>query len=253
MPPRSTSVGATNVPRAHSARQRHLDHAAARRRACVATCAASASRASASITGPTSIASRRGSPTTSSRIAPSSIASTSGRDVVLNAEDAQRRAALAGAVERGGERIGDDLLGERRAVDDHRVLAAGLGDQHRIVVALRELPRDAARDVGRAGEDHAGDARIGDERRADGLAAPGQELQRRARERPRDAGGEPPRAAISGVCSAGFASTGLPAASAALTSPDEDRQRKIPRRNARRSGRWARRRAPRARARACAA
>ena len=37
---------------------------------------------------------------------------------------------------------------------------------------------------------------------------------------------------MSGVCSAGFATTALPAASAAATWPREDRQRKIPRRDA---------------------
>ena len=77
MPPRSTSVGATNVPRAHSAGSAisTTRSPAARMRA---TCAASAARASSSMTGPTSTASRRGSPTASSRIAPSSIASISG-------------------------------------------------------------------------------------------------------------------------------------------------------------------------------
>ena len=44
-----------------------------------------------------------------------------------------------------------------------------------------------ARDVGGAGEDHARDARIADERGTDRLAATRQELQRRAAERPRDA------------------------------------------------------------------
>ena len=39
-------------------------------------------------------------------------------------------------------------------------------------------------------------------------------------------------AAISGVCSAGFATTALPAASAAATWPGEDRERKIPRADA---------------------
>ena len=62
------------------------------------------------------------------------------RDVILNAEDAQRRAALAGTVECGSERIRDHLLGERRAIDDHCVLAPGFGDQHRVVGAARELP-----------------------------------------------------------------------------------------------------------------
>ena len=103
------------------------------------------------------------------------------RDVVLQAQDAQRRAALAGAVERRGQRIRDHLLGQRRAVDDHRVLAAGLGDQHRVVVAGRELAVDEARDLGGAGEDDARDTRIRDQRRADRLAAPGQQLQRRRR------------------------------------------------------------------------
>ena len=50
-------------------------------------------------------------------------------DVVLQAEHAQRRAALAGRIESGGERVGYDLLGKRGTVDDQRVLAAGLGDQ----------------------------------------------------------------------------------------------------------------------------
>ena len=67
--------------------------------------------ASPSITGPTSVASRRGSPTRSSSIAPRSIVEHAIGDVLLHAQDAQRRAALAGAVERGGERVGDDLLG----------------------------------------------------------------------------------------------------------------------------------------------
>ena len=99
-------------------------------------------------------------------------------DVFLQAQDAQRRAALAGAVERGGERIGDHLLGQRGAVDDHRVLAAGLGDQHaRSSVALAQRALDQPRDLGRAGEDHAGDARVADQRRADVSPLAGQELQ----------------------------------------------------------------------------
>ncbi len=102
-------------------------------------------------------------------------------DVVLEAEHAQRRAALAGAVERGYERVLHDLLRQRRAVDDHRILATGLGDQHRIVVAPGELADDPPRDIGRSREEHAGDPRIGDERRADRLPRARQELQRGAR------------------------------------------------------------------------
>ena len=57
----------------------------------------------------------------------------------------------------------DDLLGERRRVDDHRVLAAGLGDQrHRPAVSLERASArrllQQARDLGRAGE-HARRAR----------------------------------------------------------------------------------------------
>ena len=67
-------------------------------------------------------------------------------DVVLQAQDSQRRAALAGAVEGGDEGIDDNLLRKCGAVDDHRVLAAGLRDQHRIVVSRCELSLDQSRD-----------------------------------------------------------------------------------------------------------
>ncbi len=50
-------------------------------------------------------------------------------DVVLHIEEAQRRAALPGAVEGGAQNVDDDLLGQGRGIDDHRVLSAGLGDQ----------------------------------------------------------------------------------------------------------------------------
>ncbi|MNS74028.1 hypothetical protein D3C72_1074910 [compost metagenome] len=51
------------------------------------------------------------------------------RHIFLQAENAQRRAALAGAVEGRRDDIGDDLLGKRRGIDDHGVLAAGFGNQ----------------------------------------------------------------------------------------------------------------------------
>ena len=95
---------------------------------------------------------------------------------------AQRRAALAGAVEAGGDDVLHHLLGQRRGIDDHRVLAAGLGDQ-------------AARAGRRAGGQAAVDERatsvepvkitrhprVGDQRRAHGLAGAGQQLQHRRR------------------------------------------------------------------------
>jgi hypothetical protein len=49
--------------------------------------------------------------------------------IFLNAENAQRRAALPGRVERGGEHVPDHLLGKRGGIDDERVKPAGLGDQ----------------------------------------------------------------------------------------------------------------------------
>ena len=51
------------------------------------------------------------------------------RDVLLHEEHAQRRAALAGGVEGGRHGVVDDLLRQRGAVHEHRVLAAGLRDQ----------------------------------------------------------------------------------------------------------------------------
>ena len=102
-------------------------------------------------------------------------------DVVLQAQHAQRRAALARAVERGRQRIRDDLFGQRGAVDDHRVLAAGLGNQQGVVGALRQRPVDELRHRSGTGEEDAGDARIGDQRRADGLAVAGEQLQRGTR------------------------------------------------------------------------
>ena len=69
------------------------------------------------------------------------------------------------------QRIDDDLLGERRAVDDHRVLSAGLGDQRNDRRAGGERAwRSRPATVGRSGERDARDARIGDERGADDLA-----------------------------------------------------------------------------------
>ena len=105
-------------------------------------------------------------------------------DVVLQAEHAQRRAALACRIERRGQRIEHELLGQGRRIGDHRVLPAGLGDQHRRpavgIEPLRELPVDRLRHFGRAGEHHAVDRRIADQPSAD-LAVAGQKLQRRAR------------------------------------------------------------------------
>src|SRR3989442_8938134 len=82
----------------------------------------------------------------------------------VDEEDALRRAALAGALEGGDHDVVDDLLGERRGVDDHRVVAAGFGDErHDRPRALRQREIDALRGLDRAGEGDAGNARIGDQ------------------------------------------------------------------------------------------
>ena len=93
--------------------------------------------------------------------------------LLLHAQHPQGGAALAGAVEGRGDHVGHDLLDERRGVDQHRVLATGLGDQrHRATAgagAHREALLEQARDVGRAGEHDALHARVGHQRGADGL------------------------------------------------------------------------------------
>ena len=140
-------------------------------------------------------------------------------DVLLHAEQPQRRAALAGGAEGRRHDVVRDLLGQRGRVDDHGVDAAGLGDQrHDRAVLGGERAVDEPRHLGRAGEDDARDvavrrrgARRRARRRARGAA-------RRSEPRPR-AGCRTAAAATSGVCSAGFATTALPAASAAATWP----------------------------------
>ena len=74
-----------------------------------------------------------------------------------------------------------------------------------------------ARGVG-AGEGDARHARVLDERGADGAGA-GQQMQHARAARPPRAAAVTARKATIGVCSAGLASTGLPAASAAATWP----------------------------------
>jgi hypothetical protein len=142
-------------------------------------------------------------------------------DLLLQAQDAQRRAALPRAVEGRGDDIAHHLLGQRRAVDDHRVLAAGLGDQRdRGAIrrqALGQLLLDQPRHLGRAGEHHARDLLGPDQRRADGAIAADQ-LQR-VLGHARLMQQRTLSAATSGVSSAGLASTGLPATSAAASCP----------------------------------
>jgi hypothetical protein len=63
-------------------------------------------------------------------------------DVFLQEQHAQRRAALAGAVEGRAQHVLHHLLRQRRGIDDQGVLAAGFGDQ-RNVAALGSALRPA--------------------------------------------------------------------------------------------------------------
>ena len=98
--------------------------------------------------------------------------------VLLEEEDAQGRAALASRAEGALDRVGDHLLGQGRAVDDHGVEAAGLGDEGADRgVARRHRTGDGPGGLGAAGERHTGDAGVGDERRSDRAALAGQQDQ----------------------------------------------------------------------------
>ena len=105
-------------------------------------------------------------------------------DIVLKAENAQGRTALASRIEGRRQNVDHHLLGERRGIDHHRIEAAGLGDQRQRRAAPREpageLFFDQARDRRRAGEDDPLDTAVADQRRAR-FARAGHELERLAR------------------------------------------------------------------------
>ena len=99
-------------------------------------------------------------------------------DVGLHVQHARRRAALAGRIEGRGHGVLHQLLGQGRRVSDKRVLAAGFGNQR----GNRRLARgqgavDHPGGFGRTRENHAGDARVLGQRRADGCTVAGHELQ----------------------------------------------------------------------------
>ncbi len=71
-------------------------------------------------------------------------------NILLHAEQTQRRAALTGGAEGRGDDVVGHLLGQRGGVDDHGVDAAGLSDQRRD----RPLPG------GERAVDEAGDPRV---------------------------------------------------------------------------------------------
>ena len=92
-------------------------------------------------------------------------------DFLLEAEHTERRAALSGGIEGRHHHIGDDLLRQGGGIDDHGVLATGFGHERDRPSIRPEPPGefglDRLGDIGRAGEEHAVDPRIGHEASAD--------------------------------------------------------------------------------------
>lgn len=131
----------------------------------------------------------------------------------------QCRAALPGRTERGDDDVVDHLFLERGGVDEHRVETAGFGNERQDRAGtVGELPVDDPGGVGAAGEGDAVDERVADQLRADGRAVARQQreqvgVEAGAVEQPDRLGGD------EGVCRRGFASTALPAASAAAIWP----------------------------------
>ena len=91
--------------------------------------------------------------------------------------------------------------------------------RHDRAVARGKGAVDRPGGVGAAGEGDAGAARMGDQRLADRRAVAGQQVPAGRGAAPRRGYSRTASAAISGVCSAGLASTALPAASAAAIWP----------------------------------
>ena len=97
----------------------------------------------------------------SSRAAPGDHLDHAVGDRLVHAQQAQRRAALAGRAERALHHRVGHLLGQRGRIDQHGVDAAGLGDQRDDGAVLGgERALDGLGHLGRAGEHHAGDARL---------------------------------------------------------------------------------------------
>ena len=150
----------------------------------------------------------------------------------LQAEDAQGGAALAGAVECGGQDVDHHLLGERRRVDDHRVHPASFGDQRRraslSVEAAGDIALQQGGHFGGAGEHHAAHALIGCQRGADGFPAARQQLDHPWRH----AGFQQDRHALGGDqrrLLGRFRQHAVAGRQRGGNLPGEDRQREVPR------------------------
>ncbi len=157
------------------------------------------------------------------------------RDLALHAQHAQRRAALAGAVEGRRQYIGHHLLGQCRRVDHHRVLTPRLGNQrHAAAVGSQPAGQRALqnpRDLGRAGEEHALYPPVGHQCGAHRFATTRQQLQHAVRH-----AGCPQRAHGSGCDKrrllGRLGEHGVAGGQRRGHLAGEDRQRKIPRADA---------------------
>ena len=100
------------------------------------------------------------------------------RDLFLQAQRAQGRTTLAGAVECGLYDVLYHLLRQRRTVDQHGVDAPGLGDQAwQRAVAHGQLMVDPARGLRGSGKRHACDPGVMQQRIAEFRTGAGQECQ----------------------------------------------------------------------------
>ena len=133
--------------------------------------------AAASMTGPTSVESFAGSPTTQFAHRAFQHRDCFIRRVFGQTKNAQCRASLPRGTERAGDDIIDDLFRQSRTIDNQRILAAGFGDQrHNRAVFGGQRAVDRARRRARSGESDARDERMRDQRRAD-IGAAGDEME----------------------------------------------------------------------------
>ena len=184
------------------------------------------------MTGPTSVARNCGSPTTSSSIAPHSMRRISSAVFSRQAQQAQRRAALARAVERrcsasrttcSGSAELSTIIALTPPVSAISVASAP--------VARRERRVDRARRLDGARERDARDARVAEQRLADRAAVAGQELQRAGRDagllEQRDGARRNERALLGRLRDDGVAGRERRG-----DLPREDREREVPRAHA---------------------
>ena len=172
------SVGGTKVPCCVAGGSGSCSDACGRALASLRCASRMPLCASASITGPTSVARRSGSPMRSSRHRALQHREDAVGDVLLQAEHAQRRAALAGAVEgrddRRRRRPARAAPTSRRSSRSGRRSRRSAGSAGR--AAFRRSAScalDQPRHVGRAGEHHALDARRRRPARAPTSPSPG--------------------------------------------------------------------------------